>query len=155
MLLGIILTAIFFLIIGLIFFVSGFSLLLTRETSQEIFLEEISKFINQTLGSVPLSQAEVYQLYNVVVYTSVLIGVLYLATGFGLIRQYGWGRILAVFLCGINAVYGLLVVFSDPLAILLVLVNVIIIWYLMRREVRESFGKKKSIEEKILGEQNN
>ncbi len=58
-----------------------------------------------------------------------------------------WGRILAIVLCGINVVYFVFVSFVNVKAVIYAIVNLIVIWYLMKRG---DVFKEKSIEERIL-----
>jgi len=83
-----------------------------------------------------------------------LYGIVYLLAGFGLFTLKEWGRILTVLIAGFNVVYSIFLVFIQPLIAVEIAINILVIWYLMKPEIREKFSRKITIEERILGDQN-
>ncbi len=151
--LGVSIVAFFMLALGILSFASGVSLLATKNIAFEMFMKEYGYVINQTFNvDVAINEELLSTLYDFVAYAAIVFGVLYTVTGWGLLNMHNWGRVAAVILCGFNIVYGLFVVFADPLIIAEIAVNAVVIWYLMRSDIREKFERRRSIEERILGE---
>ncbi len=148
---GVTIIGFFALLFGFFLLVSGVSLITTKSLTLQIFMKEYKQIVAQ-LNATGIGENMIAQLYDAVAYAAIIVGVIYAIVGMGLLSMQSWARIVAVILAGINVVYSLFVVFLDPLAIVSIVINVLIIWYLMRPDVRESFGKKMSIEERILGE---
>ncbi len=148
---GVSLLAFFMLAIGILTFASGLSLLVTKDVAFPIFVKEYGEILNETM-LVQVDEQMLEMVYNAIAYMAIGFGAAYAVTGWGLLNMYGWSRIVAIILAGMNVVYGLFMVFADPVMIVEVLINLVIIWYLMRSDIKEKFGKKVSIEERVLGE---
>ena len=146
---GVSLLAFFMLAIGVMTFASGLSLLATKDVAFPVFVKEYGKILNETM---PVDEQMLEMIYNAIAYIAIVFGAVYAVTGWGLLNMYGWSRIVAIILAGMNVVYGLFMVFADLLMIAEIAINVVIIWYLMRSDIKEKFGKRKSIEERVLGE---
>ncbi|AAB91156.1 MULTISPECIES: DUF2127 domain-containing protein [Archaeoglobus] len=152
--LGVTILAIVLLAIGSLAVVTGTILLSTKEESYPVFVEEYGKLLNQSLGNMPVSEEDLKTVYEMASYMAVTFGIVYLLAGFGLLTLKEWGRILTILIAGVNFVYSIFLFFIQPLAAVEIAINLLIIWYLMKPEVREKFSRKISIEERILGDQN-
>ncbi len=120
-----------------------------------IFVDEYGKFLNETsIYEIPMDEETLKTIYDLASYSALLFGAVYTVTGFGLFMLKEWGRILAVIISGFNVVYSIFLFFVQPAAIAEILLHLLIIWYLMKPDVRENFTRKISIEERILGNQN-
>lgn len=145
---GVALIGIFILLIGFFGLLSGLSLILTEYSLEE--LEEISEMLNKSFGF-DVEKEDLKTFYTAFGYFLAFFGFIYLLAGWGLLKLKEWGRILTVLICSLNAAYGLFVSLLFPLALFDVALNLLIIWYLMKGDVRKMFKAKKSIEEMILG----
>ncbi len=152
--LGVTVLSIVFLLIGSFAFVTGVVLISTKEESYSVFVEEYGKYLNQSFGNITTTKENIEMTYEMVSYVAALFGFVYLLAGFGLFTLKEWGRILAVLIAGFNVVYSIFLFFVQPLAAFEIAVNLLIIWYLMKQDVREKFSRKITIEERILGDQN-
>jgi len=137
------------MLIGIIAVSSATFLIAYKNDAYPLFVEEYIKFVS--LYEINLNEEELELIYDVASYTALLLGVVYIISGYGLFTLREWGRILTVIIAGFNVLYSLFLFFVNPLAGLEVAVNVLIIWYLMRPEIKRNFGRKVSIEERILG----
>ncbi len=152
--LGVIVLSIVLLAIGSFAFVTGVVLIFTKEESYPIFVEEYGKYLNQSFGNITAAKEDIEIVYEMASYVAALFGFIYLLAGFGLFTLKEWGRILAVFVAGFNVLCSIFLFFVQLLAAFEIAFNLVIIWYLMRPDVREKFSKKITIEERILGDQN-
>uniref|UniRef100_A0A7C3VBM3 DUF7144 domain-containing protein n=1 Tax=Archaeoglobus fulgidus TaxID=2234 RepID=A0A7C3VBM3_ARCFL len=152
--LGVTVLSIFLLVTGFLSLITGVFLISTKEESYPVFVEEYGKFINQSFGNIPLSNEDLERIYEVASYMAVFLGSVYLMAGYGLLTLREWGRILTVLIAGFNVLYGIFLFFLQPLVAFEIAINLLIIWYLMKPEVREKFSRKITIEERILGNQN-
>ncbi len=153
---GVSLIAVLMFLIGFSTLIGGLYLLSAKEFVLEVMLKKYGYILNETfkqLGITEVGREILLKALNFLALFSIVFGSIYVITGYGLWTLKEWGRVLAVIICGINAIYGIFVLFTDLSAIIYVVVNLLIIWYLMRRDIRESF-RVKSIEERILGDQN-
>ncbi len=151
---GVTALAIVLLAIGSLAVVTGAILLSTKEESYPVFVEEYEKLLNQSLGDMPISEEDLKSIYEMSAYMAASFGIVYLIAGFGLLTLREWGRILTILIAGFNVVYSIFLLFIQPVIAVEIAVNLVIIWYLMKPEVREKFSRKISIEERILGDQN-
>lgn len=149
--LGITLLSLTMLIGGVIFFASGLSLIFSKEIAYSIFKEEYSMLLNKSFYGINISEEEFLQIYDAVSYIAVLFGATYALMGLGLFVMREWARIGTIILAGFNVLYGIFLVFIQPIGALPVILNLIIIWYLMRPDIRDRFTRKLSIEDRILG----
>jgi uncharacterized membrane protein (DUF2068 family) len=150
---GVTVLSVFLIAVGMLSIVGGTSLILTHEQVAPIILKEYGDFLNETMegAPVPLTEDVLKSMLFALSVLVIVLGMIYFAIGLGLWWLKNWARIAAVFLSGLNVVYGLFVVFINPFALIEIIINVLIIWYLMRKDVREAFGRKLSIEERVLG----
>ncbi len=79
-----------------------------------------------------------------------ILAALYVIVGVGLWKLLNWGRILALVLVGIGAVFAILGLFSALIhfrifavvwQIIVVAIDLLIIWYLTRSDVKQAFGQ--------------
>ena len=156
--LGVVVIAVFMFVVGIISVVGGIFLFAMKSVLAKFLIEEYSDAIREMLNQSGIVLEVNKEILEGIILTSsylaIFIGSAYLIAGFGLWKLKEWGRIATIIISGINVVYGLFIVFIDPLASFEIALNVVIIWYLMRRNVRERFVRKISIEERILGDQN-
>ena len=158
--LGVTLLSVFMIAGGILLLLSGVSMMAMKEILLPLFSEEYRLMINQTFNQslnqtiFPLElQGEMLEtFYSAVAAIAITLGIIYTITGLGLWSLKEWARIMTVILCGLSVLYSLIGIFFDPLLLVQLAVNLLIIWYMMRRDVREAFGKRTSIEERILGE---
>jgi len=151
--LGVTILSLIMLVGGVTFFASGLSLMFSKEIAYPLFKEEYSMLLNQSFYGVNISEETFLQIYDAVAYIAVFFGIIYALMGLGLFMMREWGRIGTVILAGFNVLYGIFLVFIQPIGALPALLNIIIIWYLMRPDVRDRFRRKLSIEDRILGNQ--
>ncbi|MET1124543.1 MAG: hypothetical protein ABWW66_04670 [Archaeoglobaceae archaeon] len=147
--LGVSLVAIFMLFVGAVGVFLGLSMFAARDEGIEIFKQEYEELAKDFGVNIP--EGELEFLYDAASISMLTFGFLYFAAGWGLLNMREWGRILAVLLCGLNALYGMMMTFLSPIFAIEIAVNVLVIWYLMK--VRELFAKRVSIEERILSEE--
>ncbi len=155
--LGVTILSLIMLIGGTLFLASGLSLMVSRDVAYPIFVEEYGRLLNQSMGMsrmINISEELVSEIYDTVTYVAIFFGVIYVAVGLGLFMMKEWGRIGTVILAGFNVLYGIFLAFIQPLTAIAVILNLLVIWYLMRPEIREEFTRKISIEERVLGNQN-
>ncbi len=148
--LGVSVIALFMLAIGIIGVASGISMLAMKEIVLKTFASDYVRIFEES--GISIDEETLEKFYDFSAYAMVALGLLYSAAGWGLLNLKEWGRILAVVLCGLNAAYGLMMTLLDPIFVAEVAINVAIVWYLMRGDTRRAFGRKVSIEERILGE---
>lgn len=144
--LGVIIISILMFFIGSLSLIGGIYIYLAKDIIVKVMLENYSDVLNEAFG-VKVNESIVKSSLNFVSTFSLIFGVLYLSAGFGLWMLKEWGRILAIVLCGINVVYFVFVSFVNVKAVIYAIVNLIVIWYLMKRG---DVFKEKSIEERIL-----
>ncbi len=144
--LGVIIISILMFFIGGLSLIGGVYIYLAKDIIAKVMLENYSDVLNEAFG-VKVNESIVKSTLNFVSTFSLIFGVLYLSAGFGLWMLKEWGRILAIVLCGINVVYFVFVSFVNVKAVIYAIVNLIVIWYLMKRG---DVFKEKSIEERIL-----
>ena len=144
--LGVIIISILMFFIGSLSLIGGIYIYLAKDIIVKVMLENYSDVLNEAFG-VKVNESIVKSTLNFVSTFSLIFGVLYLSAGFGLWMLKEWGRILAIVLCGINVVYFVFVSFVNVKAVIYAIVNLIVIWYLMKRG---DVFKEKSIEERIL-----
>jgi len=152
--LGVTILSIIFLVIGLLSLITGVVLISTKEESYPIFAEEYEELLNQYFVNTSITGEDLKTIYEMASYMAALFGVVYLLAGFGLFTLKEWGRILTVLIAGFNVVYSIFLVFIQPLVTFEIVINLLIIRYLMKPEIRGKFSKKITIEERILGDQN-
>ncbi len=79
-----------------------------------------------------------------------ILAALYVIVGVGLWKLLNWGRILALVLVGIGAVFAVLGLFSALIhfrifavvwQIIVVAIDLLIIWYLTRSDVKQAFSQ--------------
>ncbi len=145
---GVTLIGIFMFLIGFFGLLSGLSLIITEYSSEEI--KEISEILNESFG-VDVKMEDLKNFYTTFGYFLALFGFIYLLAGWGLFKLKEWGRILTILVCSLNAAYGFFVSLVFPLIFFDVALNLLIIWYLMKIDVKKAFATKKSIEERVLG----
>ncbi len=139
---GVTALAIVLLAIGSLAVVTGAILLSTKEESYPVFVEEYEKLLNQSLGDMPISEEDLKSIYEMSAYMAASFGIVYLIAGFGLLTLREWGRILTILIAGFNVVYSIFLLFIQPVIAVEIAVNLVIIWYLMKPEVREKFLQK-------------
>ncbi len=151
--LGVTALALLMLAGGSVFFLSGVSLIVSKDISYPMFVEEYGKILNESMNVSGLPVDEMLSsLYDTASYMAVMFGFLYIAVGWGLFFLKEWGRIGAILLSGFNVLYGIFLAFILPTAVVDIALNLLVIWYLMKPDVRERFTRKMSIEERILGD---
>ncbi len=153
--LGVTVLALLMLAVGSVFLLSGVSLVVSKDVAYPIFIEEYGRILNESmnLSGVPADET-ISTVYDVASYTAILFGTLYVIAGWGLFFLKEWGRIGAILLSGFNVLYGIFLAFVLPSAVIDIILNLLVIWYLMKPEIRERFTRKMSIEERILGNHN-
>lgn len=93
---------------------------------------------------------EVYYVVSLVV---LALGFVFLINAIGLFMLKNWARILAMALFAFQTLYSALLLPYDPLAVVNFAIGILVIWYLLRKDVKEKFSRKSlSIEERILGQ---
>ncbi len=164
---GVTVIALVMIFSGLFLLISGISMITMKDLTFPVFVEEYRLVLNQTINSssfltnqsmlenqtlFPVTKGDVELLYMLIAYVAIAAGSIYAVTGAGLWLLKEWARIVAVMLSGIAMIYSFLAVFFDPVLIVQLVLNLLVIWYLMKRDVREAFrGEHLSIEERILG----
>ncbi|WP_456328729.1 DUF7144 family membrane protein [Archaeoglobus sp.] len=152
--LGVTVLSFILLAIGSLSLITGVALISTKEESYPIFAEEYEKLLNQSFSNISITGEDLKTVYEMASYMAALYGIVYLLAGFGLFTLKEWGRILTVLIAGFNVVYSIFLVFIQPLIAVEIAINILVIWYLMKPEIREKFSRKITIEERILGDQN-
>ncbi len=151
--LGVTILALLMLVGGVVFFASGLSLIISKDVAYPIFVEEYGRMLNESMNISGIKADEIIPvLYDTASYIAVLFGSLYILIGMGLFFLKEWARIGAVLISGFNVLYGIFLAFVLPSALVDILLNLLVIWYLMKPDIREKFTRKMSIEERILGE---
>ncbi|MEM0331830.1 MAG: hypothetical protein QXM06_02040 [Archaeoglobaceae archaeon] len=145
---GVTLTGLFMFLIGFFGLLSGLSLILIDYSLEEA--KEISEMLNESFG-IEFNMDDFKNFYTTFGYFLAFSGFIYLLAGWGLFKLREWGRILTILVCGLNAAYGFFASLVFPLIFFDVALNLVIIWYLMKIDVKKAFATKKSIEERILG----
>lgn len=147
--LGVILISVLLLLNAVIGILSGLGMVLLREELFPIIqteFEEVAKGYELPQGIV----GEVYDLVSVVI---MALGLIFFLSAVGLFMLKNWARILTILLFVFQLVYSSLLLVYDPFGIINVLIAISVIWYLLRKDVKEKFeGRKVSIEERILGQ---
>ncbi|MDK2795785.1 MAG: hypothetical protein PWQ22_827 [Archaeoglobaceae archaeon] len=147
--LGVILISVLLLLNAVIGILSGLGMVLLREELFPIIqteFEEVAKGYELPQGIV----GEVYDLVSIVI---IALGLIFFLSAVGLFMLKNWARILTIFLFVFQLVYSSLLLVYDPFGIINVLIAISVIWYLLRKDVKEKFeGRKVSIEERILGQ---
>ena len=154
--LGVTVIAVLMFVIGFSTLIGGVYLLIAKEFVIENMFKYYGPMLNETFSKMGIAKIEKSMLMKALsglAFLSIVLGGIYTATGYGLWTLKEWSRILAIIICGINTIHGIFMSFMDLSAIIYVIINLLIIWYLMRRDIKESF-RAKSIEERILGDQN-
>ncbi|WP_202318508.1 DUF7144 family membrane protein [Archaeoglobus neptunius] len=156
--LGVTVLSLLLLVGGSVLFIAGVSLVASMDTAFPTFVQEYSKFLNESANVTGLqtgmSEDMMLKLYETASYIAIVMGAIYITAGFGLFTLREWGRVLTVLISGFNVIYSIFLAFIQPMAIVDIALNLVVIWYLMRPDVREKFTRKISIEERILGNQN-
>ncbi len=152
--LGVTVLALLMLVGGTIFFLSGLSLVVSKDVAYPIFVEEYGKMLNESMMGIPAEDMEevISTMYDTAAYIAIVFGLLYIAAGWGLFSLKEWGRIATILLSGFNVLYGIFLAFVLPYVVVGIILNLLIIWYLMKPDIRERFTRKMSIEERILGQ---
>jgi len=153
--LGVTVISVIMLIGGILFFISGLSLMFSKDVAYPIFSEEYKVLLNQSMyGMANVTEELLKEIYDTLIYVAIFFGAVYAVVGFGLFTMREWGRIATVILAGFNVLYGIFLMLIQPLAAVSIVLNLLVIWYLMRPEVRDKFTRKISIEDRVLGNQN-
>lgn len=153
--LGVTLISIFMLLSGLLYFISSFAMIALKNEILEILKE--GTFLEEEIAKVfPISEVEniydfVEKMYDLMILILFVIGLVYLLSSYGLFTVKNWGRILTILLCGLEVLFCATFIIFNPFLIFELIVSVLIIWYLMKKDVKEIFIKKLSIEDRILG----
>ena len=145
---GVLLISVLFILIALVCISSGFMMLLD-EGAKSLIFEEFRK----VAGMYNISEETLDKIYLEVSFYVVLFGLVYLLDGVGILMLKNWARYLAIFLSLFQMLYSALMIYYDPFAIVYIGIGVLVIWYLLRKDISELFKEKKpSIEERILGQ---
>jgi len=146
--LGVILIAVFLLLLALVCLLGGITMLFFEEEIRPLIQSEFER-ISAIYG---VSGNFLEEIYDTVVFSLVLVGLVYLFCSIGLLMLKNWARFLAIFLFAFQMLYSTLLFLYDPFAIIYIIIGVLAIWYLLRKDVLEAFSRKASIEERILGQ---
>ncbi|MDI9611018.1 MAG: hypothetical protein QXQ38_02725 [Archaeoglobaceae archaeon] len=147
--LGVLLICILLLFNAIITIFSGLLMVLFKEELYQMFQKEFEALSKGY--EIPLELLK--ETYDIVLVLVLLIGVLFLVNAIGLFALKNWARVLAIALFGFQILYSALILPYDPLAVINIAIGALVIWYLLRKEVKEKFSRKSlSIEERILGQ---
>lgn len=155
--LGVTLISILMLLSALFYLMLSFVMIALKGEIFEI-LEEEGILEREITKILPISKEELEDIYNILekVYNFMILilfftGLAYLSSSYGLFTLKNWGRILTIILCGLKILFCAPFTVFNPFLIFEVIVSVLIIWYLMRKGIREIFTKRLSIEDRVLG----
>lgn len=146
---GVTILSLLFIILGIFSLVGGAGMLVMLEDFKSVYpmIKERVKEFDETITP------EIFE--NVLKVTAILMvasGIISIVIGWGLWNLFNWARIAAIIFSGFGVLSGLISTFAQPYFAFEVVINLLIIWYLMRADVMQAFGKKRSIEEEILGD---
>jgi hypothetical protein len=121
-----------------------------------LFREEVLPIIQKELETVAegyeLPGSIFEELYDLVSVVIVALALLFLLSAAGILMLKNWARILTVILFAFQLTSSVLLLPYDPLSVTNVLIAALVIWYLLRKDVRDIFkARRLSIEERILG----
>lgn len=140
-----------FIILGIFSLVGGAGMLVVLKDFKSIYpmIKEQIKELDESITP------EIFE--SVLRVTSILMiisGIVSIIIGWGLWNLFNWARIGAIVFSGFGVLSGLISAFAQPYFAFEIVINLLIIWYLMRADVLQAFGmkRKRSIEEEILGE---
>ncbi len=150
--LTLVLLGVFLSLEGLVAVLIGLGMIIAREEVYELMKKEFERALQEFNSTHILAPEFFDRIYDLISLFALAVGIAHLITSLGILLLKKWARIAAIALLGYQLVYSSLVIVFDVFSILFVIVSVLFIWYLLRRDVKEIFsGKKMSIEEKILG----
>ncbi|MEM1579190.1 MAG: hypothetical protein QXN34_05435 [Archaeoglobaceae archaeon] len=156
--LGVLFIAVFMIFIALIGILSGSSMMLFKEEVYPVLEEEFKNVLYSLNVTFDISNLEnlgdiFSKLYDAIAIGTILIGMLYLIGAIGLLMLKNWARILTMVLFGFEILYSLFTIQYDLFALFTLVLSILVIVYLMQRNVGEKFGRRKiSIEDRILGQ---
>jgi len=138
-----------FIVLGVFSLFGGAGMMVVLEDIKSVFplIKERVKEFDETITP------EIFE--SVLRVTAILMlvsGIISIVIGWGLWNLFNWARIAAIIFAGFGILSGLISTFAQPYFAFEVVINLLIIWYLMKSEVMQAFGKKRSIEEEILGD---
>ncbi len=147
---GIKIISLLFIIFGILWLSSGALLIAMFEESESMYSIVKEQLTNETITP------EMFKKMMTLISTlTIILGIISVIIGWGLWNFYNWARIGAIVFLGFGALSGMISALVQPFFVVEVFINLIIIWYLMRRDVIEAFNKKRNIEEEILGNEFN
>lgn len=147
--LGVIVISVLLLLNAVISILSGIGMILLKEELFPIIQKEFEAISEGY--ELPASIFE--DIYDSVSIVIIVLGLIFLLSAVGLFMLKNWARILTIILFTFQLIYSALLLIHDPLGVINVVIAVSVIWYLMRKDVKEKFkGKEVSIEERILGQ---
>ena len=145
---GVLLISAFFILTALVCISGGLMMVLSEDWIKPLIFEEfrkVSKIYN-------ISEEMLNEIYFTVSFCVILIGLVYLLDGIGILMLKKWARYLAILFSLFQMPYSIVMIYFDPFAIIYTSISLLMVWYLLRRDIAEIFGSRKtSIEERILG----
>lgn len=148
---GVLLVAIFLILEGFASILTTLGMIFAREEVYDLMKGEFERIL-ENLNATHLTSQTFDILYEITCFATLFFGVLYLIVAAGVLALRNWARISAIVLLVLQFVYSLAMVYIDPFSILGVAIAAVLVWYLLRKEVKEKFsGKSMSIEERVLG----
>ena len=148
---GVSILSLLFIVLGVFSVVGGAGMLVVLKDFKSMYpmIREQIKEFDETIT--PEMLENVLRVTSVLMLTS---GIISIVIGWGLWNMFNWARIGAIVFSGFGVLSGLISAFAQPFFAFEIVVNLLVIWYLMKSEIIQAFvgGKRRSIEEEILGE---
>lgn len=151
--LGVLLVAVFLVLEGFTNLLLGAGMMLAKEEFYETMREDFERALKELNAThfVDLEK-DFDRIYEATSFALAFIGVLYLIVAIGVFALKNWARIFAIALLVLQLVHSLATIHLGLASLLGVVISVALIWYLLRKDVKEMFsGKEMTIEEKVLG----
>lgn len=146
---GVTILSLLFVFFGLFWMIGGIFMIESIEEIKSMYYI-VEKQISELNESITPEMFEtVLKVTSTVMIVSGAISTL---IGIGLWKMQNWARIGAILFSGLIAISGLISAFVQPFFVLEVLLSLVVIWYLMRRDIMDAFNENRSIEERVLGE---
>ncbi len=150
---GVVLLVIFLILEGFVSILLGAGMILAKEDFYAVMKEEFGKIIGELNVTHIIDYEEVFEIvYEATSFATIFIGIIYIIVAVGVFALKNWARSLAMLLLVFQFAYSLITIYVDPSSIVVLVISIGFLWYLLRKDVKEMFSRKKTtIEERILG----
>lgn len=151
--LGVLIVSVFLILESFAGILTGLGMIVAKEEFYGVMKEEFKRILSDLNATNVVDAEGIFdKVYELTSYAVIILGVLYLIVAIGVFTLKNWARIFTIIFLVFQLFYSLVTVYANPLSLLGVAISAGLIFYLLKRDVKEKFlGKQMTIEERVLG----